>query len=149
MNHPIDGSGGVTLDCITTLARTIYGEARDDGDKGMVAVAFVIRNRVWDNRWPSTVKEVCQQPLEFSCWKQDDPNKGVIEAVTMDDPAFLSAMTIAFQMIAGDLKDDLTNGANQYLTTELYYGLRRPIWANELRVVATIGRHVFLASIYS
>ena len=149
MNHSIDGSGGVTLDGITTLARTIYGEARDDGDKGMVAVAFVIRNRLWDDGWPSSIKGVCLQPLQFSCWNRDDSNKPVIDAVTMDDPAFLSAMTIAFQMISGYLNADPTNGANHYMTTELYYGLRRPLWANELRVVAEIGRHVFLAGMYS
>ncbi len=146
MNHPIDGSQGLTLDGITTLARTIYGEARGESEKGMVACAFVIRNRCWDDRWPNTIKEVCQQPQQFSCWNPDDPNKGLIEVATMDDPAFLQAMTIAFQMINGDLREDITNGSTHYMTNDLFYSLRRPVWANEnqMRIVAEIGRHVFL-----
>ena len=63
-----------TFDDIEVLARTLWGEARNQGPYGMQAVGEVIANRVADQRWPSTFAGVCQQPKQFSCWLTSDPN---------------------------------------------------------------------------
>ncbi|PJB71692.1 MAG: hypothetical protein CO093_04590 [Alphaproteobacteria bacterium CG_4_9_14_3_um_filter_47_13] len=51
---------------IEILARTIWGEARGEGQKGMLAVASVIMNRVrcggW---WGSTIQDVCRKPYQL------------------------------------------------------------------------------------
>lgn len=41
-----------SIDCMAT---TLYAEARGEGDKGMVAVGYVILNRTRDGRFPTTV----------------------------------------------------------------------------------------------
>ena len=53
------------------LAQTIWGEAREEDEEGMEAVASVIINRadyppkgkLW---WGHTVEEVCKKPYQFS-----------------------------------------------------------------------------------
>jgi len=47
-----------SIDCMAT---TLYAEARGEGDKGMVAVGYVIVNRTKDGRFPTTVCEVVKQ----------------------------------------------------------------------------------------
>ena len=60
------------------LARTLWGEARGEGFDGQIAVAWTIRNRVFDGKakswWGEGYAEVCLKPWQFSCWNQNDPN---------------------------------------------------------------------------
>ena len=77
------------------LARTVWGEARGEGQAGMVAVANVVMNRVNFARaqlggnywWGNTIMRVCQKPLQFSCWNQADPNLSQLQAVDAADDA--------------------------------------------------------------
>lgn len=46
---------------IQCMAVTLYSEARGEGDKGMIAVGYVIVNRTKDGRFPTTVCEVVKQ----------------------------------------------------------------------------------------
>src|SRR5699024_5330367 len=48
------------------LAEAIYHESRGESIKGQIAVAQVIMNRVNDPKFPNTVKEVIEQPKQFS-----------------------------------------------------------------------------------
>lgn len=141
---PIDGKSLSILD-LSTLAKTIYGEARGSGERGMVAVACVMRNRMHDHRWPHTMTEICLQPMQLSCWNDNDPNREVIQSVDLDDPIFCIAFKVAVDTAVGG-GDDITNGANHYMTIPLFYSLERPEWAQEqhARVVAEISGHVFL-----
>ena len=63
INHDVD-----------ILARTIYGEARGETDEGKRAVGLCILNRYKSKKWFSanTIAEVCQKPLQFSCWNKND-----------------------------------------------------------------------------
>ena len=60
------------------LARTLWGEARGEGPAGQVAVAWTIRNRVFDGKtnswWGEGYAGVCQKPYQFSCRNKNDPN---------------------------------------------------------------------------
>lgn len=61
------------------LAKTIYGEARGESIETMLAVGWVIRNRLQAKRYGDTYKDVVLQPKQFSCWNEDDPNYKVIK----------------------------------------------------------------------
>lgn len=121
-----------TLNDLDVLARTLYGEARGEGAKGMVLVANVIITRSQDRRWPNSVADVCQQPWQFSCWNKNDPNLPKLLATDFSDKYFVQAYTEA----AGVLYDRLikkkdknpVTGCNHYMTGSLYRGSRPPSW---------------------
>ena len=54
---------------IVCLAENIYFEARAEAMEGKAGVANVTRNRVLDQRWPSTYCEVVQQGPVRESWK--------------------------------------------------------------------------------
>ncbi|MFT8135469.1 hypothetical protein ACMYLZ_23150, partial [Salmonella enterica subsp. enterica serovar Enteritidis] len=60
------------------LARTLWGEARGEGQAGQIAVAWTIRNRVFDGKakswWGEGYAGVGLKPGRFSCWNKNDPN---------------------------------------------------------------------------
>lgn len=61
------------------LAKTIYGEARGESVETMLAVGWVIRNRLYSGHYGGTYKDVVLQPKQFSCWNKNDPNYKVIK----------------------------------------------------------------------
>jgi hypothetical protein len=58
------------------LALTLWAEARGEGRDGLIAVAWVIRNRVENpGWWGKSYRGVCLKPKMFSCWNPGtDPN---------------------------------------------------------------------------
>lgn len=121
-----------------TLARTMYGEARNQGAQGLQAVANVVMNRYRDPRFPKTVSGVCLQANQFSCWNATDPNRTVILAVTASNSIFAQCQSIAAQAIAGTLPD-ITGGAEYYFNPSVV----TPSWAAGMRHTVTIGAHSF------
>lgn len=95
------------------VARTIYGEARNQGELGLQAVANVIMNRVEKQIWYGlTPYDVCMKSEQFSCWDKYDPNRAVILAVTTDDPIFAECMQIAFRAVTYQLPDITVDALN-------------------------------------
>lgn len=131
--------------CIDVLARTLWGEARGEGTKGMQAVANVILNRVEiaQNRgkfwWGNDIIQVCQKPYQFSCWNRSDPNFRKLQNVSSSDMYFATAVRIAKRAIAGTL-EDITKSATHYHSQGC-----RPYWARDKKPSAEIGRHIFYA----
>lgn len=130
---------------IDVMARTLYGEARSEGVKGMEAVAHVILNRVaYANRhggqywWGNSVVTVCQRPYQFSCWNLSDPNRAKIIALDSSDPYFATALRVARRAVYGQLGKDITQGATHYHTADV-----RPVWARGQTPITIIGRHKF------
>ena len=121
------------------LARTLYGEARGEGYRGMQAVANVIMNRVKKGGWyGASVKDVVLKPYQFSCWNVTDPNR---EKIINATPAQLStALEIAKKAINGELPD-ITGGATHYYANSI----SAPYWASSMKKTATIGNHIFYA----
>lgn len=121
-----------------TLAKTAWGEARNQGFLGMVAVAWVAKNRAarggW---WGESITSVCLKPFQFSCWNSDDPNRDKLDHVTLDTPEYLRATGIAALVLTGDIPDP-TGGATHYHTKAIY-----PEWAHKLAKTAEIGDHIF------
>lgn len=134
---------------IDILARTIWGEARNEGYKGMQAVANVVINRLqkarsssaFARRFGRTVKEICLKPKQFSAWNRNDPNRPRMIAVTVADPAFRMALGIAENAVMGRLPD-ITSGSDHYHTPAV-----KPSWSEGVEPVAVIGGHKFFNNI--
>ncbi len=129
---------------VDVLARTMWGEARNESATGMEAVASVVLNRVavaqdhggkyW---WGADVISVCQKPYQFSCWNRTDPNYKKLIAVTEKDIHFVTCLRIARRAVAGTLKDS-THGATHYHTKDIL-----PSWAKGQKPSTVIGHHIF------
>ena len=118
------------------LALTIYWESRSEGREGMIAVGWVVLNRLRAGTYPSTVCAVVhqggdQKGCQFSYWC--DGNSDV--------PAPGESWTLA-QQIARDLLSDPppdpTHGAVFYHAVG-----DTPAWAKDMRRTVTIGEHVY------
>jgi N-acetylmuramoyl-L-alanine amidase len=78
---------GPSANDITTLAQTMWGEARNHGPLGMLAVGFVIKNRAASDDAAQhhfkfgghNVADVAMKPKQFSCWNASDPNHGEMD----------------------------------------------------------------------
>lgn len=121
------------------LAITLWGEARNQGPLGMLAVAHVIMNRAAD----VSVRSVILKPLQFSCLNHNDPNRGkLLDAYKLEPEAWGQASAVSELVLSGRTKDP-TDGAVNYLTKNLYNSSGAPEWAKNMKVTAEIGAHVF------
>ena len=130
------------------LARTIWGEARGEGTAGQIAVAWTIRNRVFDGKeeswWGEGYAGVCQKPWQFSCWNKNDPNFAYLSgALPMPAREFKQALTAADHVI-GSNGPDPTNGATHYYAINMP---KPPTWAKEAEQTLSLGHHVFFKDV--
>ncbi len=127
----------------TVLAKTLWGEARGEGQTGMEAVAAVILNRFRTSyRGRSSVEAVCLDPKQFSCWNENDVNLPLIQRIDkVPDPDFRSAMSVAGRALDGELGDP-TFGSRHYVATTLPPRLI-PDWLRGRTPIVVIGRHAF------
>ena len=132
-------------EAIMCLALNVYHEARDQPFIGQVAVAQVVMNRVYDDRYPDHPCEVVFQGPPYS-WKPDFPVRhrcqfswycdGKSDKV-YDEDAYRQALTIAHGVYYDDL-DDFVEGATHYHATYVL-----PEWAESKTPVVQIGQHMF------
>ena len=125
------------MDTLDVLARTLWGEARGEGDVGMEAVASVVLNRANNPRWwGDSVRDVCLKPRQFSTWNPEDPQYERIRSVTAADPKFVAAREVARRALAGEV-EDRTGGADHYVNL----AVAKPSWARHQPPSAVIGNH--------
>jgi len=96
-------------DAIATA--TIWKEARGAGYRVKLGIAYTIRHRTKDSRWPITPAAVCLQDQQFSCWNGSDPNR--IKFPSTEDQTLLDCY-YAWKVSALDTGPDPTHGANHY-----------------------------------
>lgn len=130
------------------LARTLWGEARGESLTGQIAVAWTIRNRVFDGKanswWGEGYAGVCLKAWQFSCWNRNDPNYAYLSgAKPIPFREFLQAQIAADQVIDGKVPDP-TGGATHYYATTM---LKPPVWAKNAKQTLKFGRHVFFAHV--
>ncbi len=122
---------------IECLALNVYFEARSEPERGQLAVAHVVMNRVDDPRFPGSVCGTIRQggetrnKCQFSWWcdgRSDRPRNG---------QAWKRARTIA-QDVYFDQAADPTRGALWY---HAHYVA--PKWSRSLIQGPIIGQHVF------
>jgi len=140
------------LDEADVLARTLYGEARNQGDEGLTAVGHVVLNRVAAERWwGRDVIGVCRKPFQFSCWNANDPNLRDLLAVTAANATFARCFQIARGLVDAQRQDklararrDTTDGATHYYAPKL---VGTPKWALGRTPCARIRDHLFFKGI--
>lgn len=139
---------------VDTLARTLWAEARGEGELGMVAVAWVVLNRArrggW---WGNNIVAVCRFPSQFSCWNEGTASRRALLQVTELDQSFAQALRIAQAAVDGRLCEfsksgqlggaagaggDFTQGALHYHTVDV-----SPKWARGLTPCFALKRHIF------
>jgi N-acetylmuramoyl-L-alanine amidase len=132
------------------LALTLYGESRGESLEGQVAVANVIMNRWKDNPIKyKTIREVCLEPYQFSCWNSSDPNFDKLTALAetlvagKQIPSVLKQCLYIARGIMGSNFTDNTKGAKHYMTSGLLNSVNRPKWANRREGEIVIGNHTF------
>jgi N-acetylmuramoyl-L-alanine amidase len=126
-------------DPVSVVAATLWGEARNQGYAGMVAVGCVIRNRALSPRWwGSSYITVCLEPYQFSCWNDSDPNRAKLLAVTTADPQFAEALKIAALVISGHAIDPTHNSDSYYSDT-----MDPPSWCEGATFTVQIGAQRF------
>lgn len=139
-----DGSDDVA----DVLARTMWGEARGEGEIGLLAVAHVVFNRVdaasW---WGRDVVAVCRKPWQFSCWNPGPRGRDRLLAVTARDSVFSRSLQLASELLRLQhderVRRDPTGGATHFHAVEL----PTPRWARSHRACQRIGRHLFFRGI--
>ena len=120
------------------LAKTLWGEARGEGKKGMQAVANVVMNRVQKGGWyGASIKDVVLKPYQFSCWNSNDINRAQLDNLTVDDLIKSGAWEISEKAINNELQD-ITGGAINYHAKSV-----NPSWAKSMTKTVQIGNHIF------
>lgn len=120
------------------FALNLYHEARSDGREGMIAVGWVVLNRVADPDYPDSVAAVITDGADGRCkwgWlcdgRSDRPKEAEMWALARDVTALLAGP---------DRPDDPTSGALWFHQTSR----QQPAWmGSQVRRTATLGSHQF------
>ena len=119
--------------------RTVWMEARGEGQDGMRAVAHVLVNRLKDGRWGNTLAQVCQASAQFSCWSTRDPNLHACNLQPEDLPLFVQIGEWLDAALAGE-EPDPTYGATHYYATSM---INPPYWTATAKLTVVINHHRF------
>ena len=143
---PLAGAAGFDAPHeIDIVAATLWGEARNQGEQGMRAVASVIENRRRQGyRNKVTAATVCLDPWQFSCWNANDPNLPRLRRLSSQpDTQYLLARRIAAEVQQRSLADITRNARHYYAAS-----LRPPAyWSRGKSPCVVIGDHLFFNDI--
>jgi spore germination cell wall hydrolase CwlJ-like protein len=128
------------------LAKTIVAEAASEPLDGQVGVAWVAKNR--SRLWNRTIREICLQPKQFSCWNQDSKTASPVllrrmAACSVDtSPEYLAAVGVAASVMVGTIPDP-TLGSTHYHTVDAPPGAAEwpPYWAKAPNMIPTVRIH--------
>ena len=142
------------------LAMNMYHEARGQGVAGVLAVSFVVFNRVRDKRFPSTVCQVIEQGRTRESWKTRKiknlpPEKRKYYPIRnrcqfswycdgkSDIPKDLETYSRFLEIAKGMIHNeysliDITDGATFYHADYV-----TPAWAKTKKRTIEIGDHIF------
>jgi hypothetical protein len=126
-------------DVVDTLARTLWGEARDRSLPALEALACAVRNRADagrsgnGGRWRGGIGAACLQPGEFAAWRPDPAGRRPAVEVTEADPFFVLCRRVAREAVAGTVRDP-TGGA-----TLFHPAGAPPAWAEGHEPTAVVG----------
>lgn len=123
---------------IVAVTATIFLEARGESIEGRIAVGHVIMNR--SVRRSQSIKEVVFAAKQFSCFNDFDSEKVLAKLCSLPE-VYMNCREIAQCVLHGSFR---TGG----FPADHYYNpaLCQPSWADGMKIVATIGNHVFLDS---
>jgi spore germination cell wall hydrolase CwlJ-like protein len=125
---------------VKCLATAIYFEARGEPERGQIAVAQVVLNRLKNPAYPNTICAVVYQnknkrnacQFSFAC-------DGIPDRIS-DRKAWASSQALATRILNDDRTMFLSDvGA----ATHYHANYVRPRWAKAMKKMDKIGRHVF------
>ena len=126
------------------LARTSWGEGRNQGIDGMHLIQNVINNRANSGgtyNWPDNVFDVTRQRKQFSAWNEGDPNKAKMEALdpNSENQQFRDAYEISDKPLPQELQK-IFGDADHYHTDKV-----SPDWSKspKMRKLGQHGSHIF------
>ncbi len=154
---------------IMVLAQTMWGEARQEGKEGMLAVGNVIKNRAEENSrlFGQGIRGVALKPKQFSCWNKNDPNrKRMLKIVELDkliqqkksptgeqfEEWFKkfqnTGMFLEYKawVVAKQLAEKIVNGQMTDPTKgATFYHTKqiKPSWASKMQKIHASGNHIF------
>lgn len=138
--------GSIDFKSMECLAMNIYHEARNESEKGQIAVALVTKNRVEDDRFPDTYCGVVRQgkitswrpathkwQCQFTWFCDGKPDD------VKNKTAWGTAVRIAYEVMYSDVKD-FTHGATHYHASYV-----RPYWRRDkqLTKIKRVDTHIF------
>lgn len=150
---------------IDVLARTVFGEARDQVLAGQIAVAWCVMKRVsiarayvakhaapHNHYGDGTIVSACKVHRQYDCWDVGDKNYALVNKVGMNDPAFQTAMHVALAVTQGRVPNALPEATHYYNPDAVSH---TPSWvigdpANHVppaRFEAAIGAHKFYSGV--
>jgi spore germination cell wall hydrolase CwlJ-like protein len=122
------------------LANAIYFEARGEPERGQIAVAQVVLNRLKNPAYPNTICSVVYQnqrkrnrcQFSFAC-------DGIKDRIN-DKKSWATAMALTDRI----MKDDRTLFLNKVgASTHYHANYVRPRWSRKMKKKQRIGRHIF------
>lgn len=138
--------GGYTkIQAANIVARTLYDEARGEGEKGIDAVASVLYNRAGGKA--EKLPGVCLKKYQFSKWndqKNLDPNSYKVLIPTgaskpgKDREMWLYCQKTAGKLIFSEFKSTIGNLNSYYVHKQV-----TPGWSSDLQDKQVIGNHTF------
>jgi spore germination cell wall hydrolase CwlJ-like protein len=130
------------------LATMIYGEARGEAERGMVAVAYTALNRAVNK----TVCSVVLAPKQYSIFNNNPELRTAAMSLHLeprqkniiDKAGWDQAMMIAIDVFQRKIPDP-TNGSTHYLAPIVMKakGYKYPQWSKQYQLVAVIDNHRF------
>jgi N-acetylmuramoyl-L-alanine amidase len=139
------------------LARTIFGEARNQTMDGQIAVAWTIRHRaeiakayVAAHKTPrpnfgdGTIANACLDAYEFSCWNTADATRLRMLTVARNEPGYQLAQHVALGVVLGLLEDRMP-GTTHYFNPAAVS--KTPDWVATATFVNTVGAHRFYRNV--
>ena len=120
---------------VECLAKNIYYEAGSEPRAGKIAVAEVTMNRVKSRQFPRTVCGVVYQKTRGTCqfsWVCQDGKK------IRSNSAWKESLQIAENMLISKRRYGIIGNAMYFHADYV-----EPKWAEEKRLIAQIGRHIF------
>lgn len=134
------------------VVRTMLGEAANQGEVGLAAVAWNIRNRLNAGDWGTNLTSVVKAPLQYSAW--NSPGNGgnnLVSKYGPGTPQYERAAKV-FDAVMSGRTVDMTGGSTHYFSKS---GMKAagdadglPSWYAAEKAKAggeiTIGGHTFL-----
>jgi N-acetylmuramoyl-L-alanine amidase len=139
---PSDVGTGLSKDA-KLLALTIWGEARGEGQQGMLAVGHVIENRMNSDRFGGSVADVVWKPKAFSCWNPSDPNREKMREI-----AALPKDSVEYQALEAGEAHRSPNPRGQHQRPDRWRSVLshhriKPFWADPSKAIARVANHIF------
>ena len=148
------------IDKFSRMIGLVYGEARMKEDtmlserKEYMAIASTVMNRVSLNpRFPDTIIDVILQPLQFSCFNDNDPNATLVwNFITKGDSSnkgsgLYGRIEGMITPVVKEIANDFSNSADHYVALWFYDEASLAHWCRKYPITEMHGGHIFLREV--